>query len=43
MPSGSNTNTSGAGLTSKTEANAIVREYINHIEDLNVSFNNNYN
>lgn len=43
MPSGSNTNTSGAGLTSKTEANAIVREYINHIEDLKVAFNNNYN
>ena len=37
------TNTSGIGLTSKTEANAIVREYISHIEDLQTAFNSNYN
>ena len=43
MPSGYDTNTSGIGLTSKTEAKAIVREYISHIEDLQTAFNSNYN
>lgn len=43
MPSGNDTNTSGVSLTSKTEAKAIVREYISHIEDLQTAFNSNYN
>ena len=33
MPSGNDINTSGVGLTSKQEANQIVRSYIEHIED----------
>lgn len=42
MPSGNDINTSGVGLTSKQEANQIVRSYIEHIEDLKVNFNKNY-
>lgn len=42
MPTGNDTNTSGASLTSKTEANMIVREYISHIEELQTAFKGNY-
>lgn len=42
MPTGNDINTSGASLTSKTEANMIVREYISHIEELQTAFKGNY-
>lgn len=42
MPTGNDTNTSGASLTSKAEANTIVREYISHIEKLQTAFKGNY-
>lgn len=42
MPTGNDTNTSGASLTSKTEANMIVRDYISHIEELQTAFKGNY-
>lgn len=42
MPSDNNVDVTGVVHTSKTEANAIVRQYISHIEELKESFKENY-
>ena len=42
MPSENNIYTTGVVHTSKAEANAIVKQYISHIEELKSSFKENY-
>ena len=42
MPTENSVDTSGVVHTSKAEANAIVKQYISHIEEFKVSFKNNY-
>lgn len=42
MPAFNNTDSSEFVLTSKNEANAIVKEYISHIEELSSSMKKNF-
>ena len=42
MPSENKIDTTGVVHTSKAEANAIVKQYISHIEELKSTFKENY-